>query len=367
MFVYIFIILLLFLLSFIEIFVGNKRTKKYNLYLTYIILVVVVGFRWETGTDWGPYLDTFELVNSYPIGVLLASTELGYLFLNKLVRLFTDNYSIFLIVHAIIYYFLILKSIPKLVPYPQLAILLFFCSTMGMMGSNRQLLALGLCFLALTYLLQNKKWIFFVLVLVASLFHTTALLFLVFILFDHKFSIPVIVISVLVAIVIGYSHLPLKVFSLFGGLSDFTEAKTSFYLYSAEEELRNAELPISGLLKRIIFLVFFILVRDKALKKFPSYNLMLNGYIFGVIFYFLFSQSLLVMISRGSFYFNAMEPLLLSSLVIIMKGKSYKMTYFFVLLLLSFLLFFQSISTYPELFIPYKGLFINQDYTRIMY
>ena len=367
MFIYIFTILSLFIFSLVEVFGKNDQIKKNLFFLSYILLVFVTGFRWETGTDWEPYKETFELVNSFQDAAFFTLMEKGYLFLIGFVKLFTENYTIFLIIHAIIYYFLLIKSIPRLVTHPQLAILLFFCSTMGMMGSNRQLLALGLCFLALVYLLEKKKWLFFIFVFLGSLFHTTALLFLIFFFFNRKFKTPILYISVIVAIIIGYSPIPLKIFSLFGGLNELTSAKTSIYLESAKEALQDAQLSILGLIKRLLFLVVFIWIREKISKKLPSYNLLLNGYVFGVIFYFLFSQSLLVMISRGSFYFNAMEPLLLSSTLLLVRRDFNKLIVLFVMLVLSFIIFFQSISAYPDLFIPYKGIFINEGFYRFLY
>lgn len=367
MFIYIFTILSLFIFSIVEVFGKNDKIKKNLLLLSYILLVFVTGLRWETGTDWEPYKETFELVNSFQDAAFFTLIEKGYLFLIGFVKLFTDNYTIFLIIHAVIYYFLLLKSIPQLVPYPQLAILLFFCSTMGMMGSNRQLLALGLCFLALVYLLENKKWLFFIFVFLASLFHTTALLFLIFFFFNRKFKTPVLYISVIVAVIIGYSPMPIKIFSLFGGINELASAKTSIYLESAKEVMQDAQQSILGLIKRVLFLVVFIWMRDKISKKIPSYNLLLNGYVFGVIFYFLFSQSLLVMISRGSFYFNAMEPLLLSSTLLLVRKDFDKLIVLFVMLILSFFIFFQSISSYSDIFIPYKGIFINENFHRFMY
>jgi len=94
---------------------------------------------------------------------------------------------------------------------------------------------------------------------------------------------------------------------------------------------------------------------------------MLNGYIVGIAFYFLFADSLLIMVSRASLFFNVMEPLLIASQICLFAKKENKMAIITVLMIFSFFFFFQSITTYSDLFLPYKGIFINSDYSRIMH
>ena len=85
------------------------------------------------------------------------------------------------------------------------------------------------------------------------------------------------------------------------------------------------------------------------------------------VFYFFFSSTLLVMVSRGSLYFYIMEPLLLSSIIYILKNKIDKLLYILSIMILGIILMYQSISVYPDLFVPYKGIFINTLFKRTMH
>ena len=136
---------------------------------------------------------------------------------------------------------------------------------------------------------------------------------------------------------------------------------------SSKDSLLDSGLSILGLVKRLCLLTLFFYNRRSLGKKLRYYNVMLNAYIAGVVLYFLFANSLLIIVSRGDLYFNALEPLLLASQVHLLTRRSSRLVMASALCVLSFIFFFQSISPYPDLFLPYKGLIINTDYSRILY
>ena len=366
MLVYFITIFILFAFSLHELISNNIRKKKILLYFSYLLLVVVVGLRWETGTDWDAYLNVFSTTTSLQ-DVFLSPMEKGFLLSNYFVNIFTDSYSFYLLLHAILFYYLIIKSFSKITQYPQLTLMLFFASTLGMMGSSRQLLAVALCLYGLSYLIENKKINFIISIVISFFFHTTSLLASVYYFLNRKIKSWILYLSIFIAFVIGKTQLPIALFSLFGGLNTFSMDKSDAYLSTAKEVLQTTELSVLGLTKRLLFLLIFILIREKVSEKLKHYNLLLNGYVFGTIFYFLFSSTLLVMVSRGSVYFAMMEPILLTSILYVLKRDIDKLVFLFVMLALAILLMYQSISPYPDLFDPYKSIFINIDFHRYMY
>ncbi|MFC6098064.1 EpsG family protein [Flavobacterium qiangtangense] len=368
MLIYFITFFILFTFSLIEILQSGERGKKAMHIISFLVLVFVIGFRWETGTDWDIYLETFlHSFNYNSIAEFSEGMEVGYLMMNYLIRQITEDYSIFLIIHAILFYGVVVKVFTKLVPYPQIALLLFFCINIGVTGSNRQLLAIAICLVGLLYLSvrQNKKFV--ISVIAATFFHTSAFVFFIYYFLNRNIKSLYLYISIIVSIGIGLTSLPNQLFSLFGFLGSFAESKTQAYELVAQDSLAEFELSLLGLLKRLIFVIVFIMYRKKITLKVPLYNLFLNSYIVGVIFYFLFSNSFIIMVNRGSLYFNLMESLLLSLLLVLFKRKIDKMVFTFFLLILSIFLFYQSIAPYPDLFDPYKGIFINSYYHRLMH
>ncbi|MEJ5274237.1 MAG: EpsG family protein, partial [Spirochaetota bacterium] len=146
-------IITILILSFFSVLEATTKisasSKKIMILFAYILLVFQTGLRWETGTDWKPYLEQFNGFNWQTFNSWNFSIEKGYQLFNILIKGISNNYSVFLFIHALIFYTLIFKSFKSFTPFFFTSILLLYTSTMGMMGSNRQLLALGICLIGL--------------------------------------------------------------------------------------------------------------------------------------------------------------------------------------------------------------------------
>lgn len=363
---YLLTFILFIVFSYLEIRTNIDVSIKNKLYVfLFFFIVFQVGLRWETGTDWFPYFNNFSETTSYQVVLInvLLGYEIGYGFFVYAIRTLTDNYSVFLVVHAVVYYFLIFKANKFLSPFPFLSLLLFYTSTMGILGSNRQLIALGICFFSLQYIIDKKPLKFFLLVFTAFLFHTSALLFLAYYFLNRDFKKYYIVLVIVLAFLIGKSSLPNYLFASFGNFLGET-ASNKVELYT-DRELSETSLSVIGLIRRLIFFFIFFLNYDKIVQKFPTYRLLFNGFAVGLAIYFMFSSSFIILVGRGGYYFNIMECFLLASQLLLFKSskeRSYLLLFFFVY---AYLIFYQSISEYPHLFIPYKGVYINTSFERI--
>ncbi|WP_310559553.1 EpsG family protein [Flavobacterium sp.] len=364
--IYIFTLVILLIFSIIEIrFDLTEMQHRGMSIFVYCFLVFQVGFRWQTGTDWDSYLNNFTGTTSYTdvLNYVIIGFEIGYGIFVYLIRLFTTDYTVFLVLHAVIYYFLVLKSTNFLSPYPFLSTLIFYVSTMGILGSNRQLIAMAICFYSLQFIINEKKpWKFFILVSIAFLFHTTALLFLVYYFLNRDFDKRIIVLALLVAILIGKSSLPNFLFLNFSDFLGETSAnKAQMYV---GRELSKTALSITGLIRRLFFFFLFLISYDKMTLKFPTYKLLFNGFTLGIMIYFMFSSTFVILVGRGGYYFSVMECFLLASLLLLFDSRRDRAYVMIALFVYSYFIFFQSISEYPRLFLPYKGIYINSSFIR---
>jgi len=368
MIIYFLTITILFAFSLlVENYKLSLGVKKWMIFISYILLVLQVGFRWETGTDWIPYYNHFDSFTGIT-SLIISDYEYGYGVFVWLIKSISSNYSTLLFIHASIYYFLIFNSFKRYTSNIFLSLLLFYTLSMGVLGSNRQLLALAICIYAIRFVVEKKPVIFFLLVLLATTFHNTAFLFAIYYFINKSIKPKVLVSVLLFAFIIGKTQLPVFVFSrigdLFGGQILY---RTVVYADSAKDSLADAKLSIIGLMKRLVFLFFFYYNRKQLREKLVYYNTLLNGYYIGIVIYFLFSNTLIILVARGSLYFNIMEPLLLASQLYILNGKELKLISIVLLLVFSIFFFFQSIAPYPDLFIPYKGVLINTNFHRNLY
>jgi hypothetical protein len=244
----------------------------------------------------------------------------------------------------------------------------FYATNLGMVGANRQLLAIVICFWSLEYVFEKKPFKFFATVGVAILFHTTAFLFFVYYFLNRNFKTTMVVLILVVSFIVGKTSLPFLVFSKFGGIfGELSASKALSYTEAAKDDLQEAGLGIVGLIKRLLFIALFTYNYSFLTNKLTYYKVLYNGYVFGTVMYFLFSGSLLILVSRGSLYFNIMESLLISCQFLVLYKRLDREYVFFILLFISIVFLYQSIALYPDLFNPYKSLFYNIDFSREMH
>lgn len=355
------VVLLLFSIIEIRIDLTEFQYKSMSVFV-YCLFVFQVGFRWQTGTDWVPYLEHFgEMVRLSDINMTLTGFEKGYSLFVLFVKFFSNNYTVFLVVHALLFYYFIFSIFKKLSPYLFISLLVFYATNLGFMGSNRQLIALGICLYSLKFVMNKNSLKFFALIGIAYLFHTTSILFCVFYFFYRDIKQSKLILILIISFILGKSSFPTFIFSFVGEhIGGMGVSKSEAYL---EEAIKN-KLTIIGLIRRLIYFSIFMMNYKFLTLKLPYYKLIFNGYFFGLIVYFLFSDTLSIMVNRGSLYFNAMEPLLLSSQFLVFKNKVERGYLLILLFIVSVFLLFQSISGYDDLFIPYKGIYINTQFHR---
>lgn len=362
--IYLFTILILFLFSINEIISENQKLKDQFLFVSFLLLVFVIGFRWETGTDWNNYLNTFKYANIAIKENIPNTMEYSFLLFNYIVRSFTANYTIFLVLQAIIYYSIIIIVLRKMTKFTQTTLFLLFSSTLGYVGANRQLLAIAICFLGLNFLIDRKYKYFWGNIIIASTIHISAYIFGLYSVFNRRINSVYLISSVMLSYILGKFNISLYILKIIATFNDRIASKVNSYTLN---EFNDLDLSLLGLVRRFLFLFLFIGFRDQISLKMKNYNLLLNGYTFSVILYFLFKDTFMIFVSRGSVYFLIMEPLLLASILHVFKTRGDKVIFTFFLLLLSLLLMYQSIAAYSDLFEPYKGIFFNTDFKRKLY
>jgi len=363
--VYAFTLLVLLVFSFLELRTNLSSVQhKTMLVFTFVLFVFQVGLRWQTGTDWEPYLMNFENTNSITdVYYSIDNFEKGYGFLVLLIKKLWNSYTAFLVIHALVYYVLVFSAFKKFSPYIFVSLLVFYATTMGVLGSNRQLIALGICLFALRYVAQKETFKFFMLIGFAFLFHSSAVLFVVYYFLNRDIKKPWIVAILMLSFIIGKTSIPSLLFSFVGNsMGVMVGYKALVYVMDFKNDFGS--LSVLGLVKRFLFLGLFIYNYDYLTAKLSYYKIIFNGYFVGLIIYFLFSSSILVIVNRGSLYFTVMEVLLLSAQFLLIKDRDYTVNFLILLFIVTIFLFYQSISGYADLFVPYKGIFINPDFDR---
>lgn len=155
--VYVIIYIYLFCLALLESSQYFSLFKRETVLFSSYILLLFIGLRWETGTDWLSYkelFDSLELHWSFLINVY--HFDIGYVLFNAAVKLFTENYTLFLLINSFLTIYVLYRLLIKISPYPNLSLLVFYSTFMiaQFMGSNRRMMAMVFILWSFYYLYQ---------------------------------------------------------------------------------------------------------------------------------------------------------------------------------------------------------------------
>ncbi len=176
----VYLYMLFFSLSFYGInkMVYNKTVEQILLFLMFIMLFIVSAIRKHVGTDYGVYLYFYRMIDTReydPEGM-----EIGYFYLNKIIKhLFGGEYAIF-IVTSLIIIGLVYLIVKKFSVDPLLSTILFMCIGFYMESFNIIRQSIAIAFILYSYKYSETKFKWIIPILIASLFHITAILVIPF-------------------------------------------------------------------------------------------------------------------------------------------------------------------------------------------
>ena len=356
--IYLIILGVLIVFGFLDIFRLRGSQKGIFIFLVFVLFLLLDGFRWETGTDWNLYRDFF--LNSSK-GKWMAF-EPGYVLINQLTHIISCNYSIFLILIALLIYSLYTKSISEYAIYPLITLMLFYCSFIGYMGMNRQHLALAVCLYSYRYIVSKEFWKFALFVLIASLFHRTASIFFIAYFLNRSIPSHILLLS-LVTVYLLNPVIAGLLKPLISALPAQTAYKLSIYLESKDS---NSTLSIVvGTLKRAFIFLPLYFNKEKLKERYPNIEIMLNIYFLSLLIYVLFNNSVQVFVNRGNLYFGTLFEIFLIPCFLLLVRKNFSQIIIYSLFVIfATLTFMKSISVFYDSFVPYKGIFINTEFVR---
>ena len=284
--------------------------KRETVLFSSYILLLFIGLRWETGTDWLSYkelFDSLELHWSFLINVY--HFDIGYVLFNAAVKLFTENYTLFLLINSFLTIYVLYRLLIKISPYPNLSLLVFYSTFMiaQFMGSNRRMMAMVFILWSFYYLYQQQKRSYVLMLILAFLFHRSSLICLLALLVPYRaFSVSRTIVILFTSLIIGILQLPAKLVEMSGGyLSTIVNnpivEKIVFYSETGEEHLvtSTGSLLLSttlAIIKRSIFLLFYFYVMKKnVLDRLTQY--IYNIYVFAFAGYLFFIGSFFQMLT----------------------------------------------------------------------
>ncbi|MGI6232503.1 MAG: EpsG family protein [Prevotella sp.] len=245
------------------------------------IFFIFFAFRGFIFTDWITYYPEFEdrswddLLN-YNVG---ESREPGFLLLELLCKSIIDNYHFFVFVCTAINVWLLVRFFQQYSTniFLSLAIYLVFDGFVISINLMRNAIAICICLNALPYLFNRKPLEYFGLVLLAIMFHFSAILFLPFYFFLHRKLNRWVYLGIFILFnIIFLAQVPilLTLLKLSGFGGDFLADKLEYYTTV------SGHLGIGlGYLERLCFGTLVFCYYNKLMEMRPENRMFINALI----------------------------------------------------------------------------------------
>ena len=317
MFYYFSVIFLISLAALRSSLKPQKSSGKSFVIFSFALIIIFQALRKSTvGVDIETYLSFFERLASDSVDnflLLYSGVEIGFLYYNKLISVFTLDHQIFLGIISATIFIPIAYVIYKNSSNFYLSVI--YLITLGIYNFTfsglRQSIAIGFTFLSYEFI-KRKQWVrFLLIILLAMTFHTSALVFLpAYLIYNIKIKKKhfFLVLGIISLIVIFKSFL------------------LRFIVLNSLEKYSNQILLESTGAYTLFFVmltIFIISLLSKGKTNNPvSLNAFSNFMLMAVIIQISASESQLSM--RAGYYYYLFTILLLPEIITAFSGKKEK-------------------------------------------
>ena len=328
----------------------NKKAEKVLTFILFFILFIVSAIRKHVGTDYGVYLNVYRNIENKVYDS--EGMEVGYFYLNKIVNnLFGGEYIIF-IVTSLIITGLIYITVKNFSMDPILSGILFMC-LLYLTGFNiiRQYIATSIIFYSIKYCETRIKW--FIVILIASLFHVTALFIIPFYLvsklnLNKKHYLAIAGIGAMLFVTYGRTV---------AYLTTFIEG---FEHYQGTNFVTQGANPMRAIIN--VFILIFCLIRYEEVMKNKKMKFSFSMILFGAICSLFMIKGKIF--ARIVDYFVIYEIILIPYVIKNMKKyniRKYSIVITTFILGASMYYFYHSVKTNQGNVIPYKTYIYDLD------
>lgn len=336
----------------------NKTIEKITYILIVFILYCLSFMRWEVGTDWSSYYLTFITKD---LNKMYAVNEIGYKLLNYYIGMITSNYTIMLFVLATILFLFKYTNIWELSSYPFISLIISFAFYRGDIYFIRQHIAAAICILSLKYFLRNKTFKFFLIIYIATLIHSSAIVFSIIYILKNEinFSKRFYIIALLCCLL--FVPFMKDIMWLMGELlSDI-----GIYGYKIKRYILAGHSLFGANVNNIVLLYGIAILNKLAITFFFIYNLnkldkndkkLFNINFFGTLIYILLvnvSSQLL----RIDIFFQIPIIILLGNFLKYIKRKDNRIYYILIVSIYAYLKLLSGLNNQPfGVYIPYRTI-----------
>lgn len=308
--------------------------------------------RFEVGADWDPYKELFINISNWK-DLFNSREEPLFMIFSYFVKNIINDYSFFIFIFFTISFYTKFYFIRIFSPDIFLSLIIYFYTLFLIYDVNglRQGMALGLTMISIKYILDRNIYKFLAILLAASLFHTSAIIFIPFYYLSRiKINNRTIFISLLLVVALSIPlRQVLKNSQIFQNLIQIDSFK-HYSVYTTDEDYK-LDIPILSVavFQRIFIFLLFMITYSRIKVEEKTKLLFRNGYFIGMVLFLILSFSS-EFAARLSVYYKAFEIAMIP-LVVYSFPKNHQKLFFLILFTL-----FATFGIYRLLSIPYGYL-----------
>ncbi|MEN1970012.1 EpsG family protein [Lentibacillus sp. N15] len=300
------------------LFLSVKPNKLFVLF-AFAFTVAVSGLRANIGDTY--FYKHIYKINDFTWDFILSEKDIGFGVLQMLLKtLLSEDPQVLIFVTAFItnvIIFIVLYNYSRMI---ELSLYVYITGGLFLVSMNgiRQALAGAIAFTAIKFLKEGNWLSYFIVVLVASLFHQSALIllpvyFIVRFKAWSKATVALLIFAVL--IVIGYEKFSSVLFTV------IEDSQYGDYKNFAEGGANSLRVAVNA-----VPLIIAYLGREKLKKNFPNSDFIVNMSLIGFLFMVISTQNWIF--ARFSMYFGLYQLILISWIVKLFREKDQKFIYF---------------------------------------
>ncbi|WP_197286279.1 EpsG family protein [Pedobacter sp. PACM 27299] len=299
------------MLAYIEVIVKDKEFSRNSLSFVCIVMWLLAGLRYKVGADWNSYFEFYQETTD--------AVEIGYATLNNVFSKLSVPYNVFLLfingISLILMYIFLRKHSLVLV----IGMLIFYSDLFLYFNLSgiRQAIATAITCYSITYAINRQFVKFSLLVVLASCFHLTALVFFAaYFLPRKKFST-----FQLLFFAGGFLSFSFFINYFSELITLYTMKNAEFYLTQQVKSENLLGLFYVGIAKRLIIVGLIFGFGRKIINN-GNFRYFFNIYLFGLAIYltsYMISPDIGV---RLSSYFITFEMVIAGNLLYFTKSRN---------------------------------------------
>lgn len=351
-------------ISFLDLCKIKYNYKKIFMVCILLICTLIAGFR-TIGTDWEQYYTYFidrNTLDEFRDTHYGLYYEIGFVYINYIIKCISDEYYGMLLFLTAAICFFKYKMIIK-ISKGNLALVILalnFSYYLGDFFPVRQNLAIAIAIYSIIFIVKKDLFKFILIVLIASLFHRSAIIFFpAYWIYYRDISNKKVIILIIVSFFIGYTELISKIIMVFSGIDITLIDKLIAYTERGElSEAPNIAGPVKILFsfsKKIVLLLVFLYIKNKIQLEY--YKGFFNFFLVSIIISLIFGFSAPEVSARAQVFYNFIEIFLVAGILQVTEKIKYKVFIWVIIVIYCFIQYYYAIYKFYDIYVPYKSIF----------